>query len=69
MASTAEPQPQKLPRHLRWLDAVPGFGMGSVIATMLPYSIAFFFAGTALLLGWIAIGSPIGPGAEAWLPA
>jgi aminobenzoyl-glutamate transport protein len=39
-------------------------GIGTVIATMLPYSIAFFFIWTALLVVWILLGLPLGPGAE-----
>jgi aminobenzoyl-glutamate transport protein len=46
---------------------MPGFGVGSLIATMLPYSIAFFIGATALLLAWIGLGWPLGPGADAWL--
>lgn len=38
-------------------------GIGTIIATMLPYSIAFFFVWTALLIIWILIGLPLGPGA------
>jgi len=37
-------------------------GIGTIIATMLPYSIAFFFAWTALLIIWILLGLPLGPG-------
>ncbi|MCF8235008.1 MAG: AbgT family transporter [Bacteroidales bacterium] len=38
-------------------------GIGTVIATMLPYSIAFFIAWTILLVIWILLGLPLGPGA------
>lgn len=38
-------------------------GIGTVIATMLPYSIAFFLVWTLLLIGWLLIGIPLGPGA------
>ena len=37
----------------------PRAGIGTLIATMLPYSIAW----TLLLVGWIALGLPMGPGA------
>jgi aminobenzoyl-glutamate transport protein len=37
--------------------------MGTVIATMLPYSIIFFIAWTILLIAWILLGLPIGPDA------
>jgi aminobenzoyl-glutamate transport protein len=30
---------------------------------MLPYSVAFTLAWTLLLVGWIALGLPMGPGA------
>jgi aminobenzoyl-glutamate transport protein len=41
----------------------PRAGIGTLIATMLPYSIAFMLAWTLLLVGWIALGLPMGPGA------
>lgn len=41
----------------------PRAGLGTLIAMMLPYSIAFLTAWTLLLIGWIALGVPMGPGA------
>jgi aminobenzoyl-glutamate transport protein len=41
----------------------PRAGIGTLIATMLPYSVAFTLAWTLLLVGWIALGLPMGPGA------
>jgi aminobenzoyl-glutamate transport protein len=38
-------------------------GIGTVIATMLPYSIAFFIFWTLLLVAWILLGLPLGPDA------
>jgi aminobenzoyl-glutamate transport protein len=38
-------------------------GIGTVIATMIPYSIAFFIVWTILLVTWILFGLPLGPGA------
>jgi len=38
-------------------------GIGTIIATMLPYSIAFFIVWTVLLIVWIFLGLPLGPGA------
>jgi len=38
-------------------------GIGTVIATMLPYSIAFFVVWTILLVAWLLIGLPLGPDA------
>ena len=37
-------------------------GIGTIIATMLPYTIAFFIGWTALLIAWVLIGIPLGPG-------
>jgi len=47
---------------------VPGFSVGSLIAAMLPYSVAFLVSGAGLLLAWIALGWPLGPGAEVFMP-
>ena len=38
-------------------------GIGTIIATMLPYSVAFFVVWVILLMGWILLGLPLGPGA------
>ena len=38
-------------------------GIGTIIATMIPYSIAFFIVWTLLLVAWISLGLPLGPGA------
>jgi aminobenzoyl-glutamate transport protein len=38
-------------------------GIGTVIATMLPYSVAFFLIWTVLLIIWLTVGIPIGPDA------
>jgi len=38
-------------------------GIGTVIATMLPYTVAFLAVWAALLLLWMATGLPLGPGA------
>ena len=40
-------------------------GLGTVVATMLPYSAAFFVAWTVLLVLWTVAGLPLGPGAAA----
>jgi aminobenzoyl-glutamate transport protein len=45
----------------RWL---PGFGMGSLIATMLPFSISFVVVGLLMTVGWVALEIPPGPGAD-----
>ena len=38
-------------------------GIGTVIATMLPYTIVFFIIWTLMLVIWIHLGLPLGPGA------
>ncbi|MFC2117332.1 AbgT family transporter [Bacteroidota bacterium] len=38
-------------------------GIGTVISTMIPYSIVFLLFWTVLLILWILIGLPLGPGA------
>jgi aminobenzoyl-glutamate transport protein len=43
-------------------------GIGSLIATMLPYSIAFFIAWTVLIVIWILLGLPLGPDAGLYYP-
>ncbi len=43
-------------------------GIGTVIATMLPYSIAFFIFWTILLVAWILLGLPLGPDAGLYYP-
>jgi aminobenzoyl-glutamate transport protein len=43
----------------RW---VPNFGIGSLIALMLPFSLAFGGAGLILLSIWLGLGIPPGPG-------
>ncbi len=41
----------------------PKAGMGTIISTMLPYSIVFLIGWSVLFLAWYALGIPIGPGA------
>ena len=38
-------------------------GIGTLVATMLPYSIVFFLGWVVLLIIWILTGIPLGPGA------
>ena len=40
----------------------PRAGVGTLVSAMLPYSLAFLAAWTALLLLWLAVGLPLGPG-------
>ena len=42
-------------------------GIGTVISTMLPYTFAFFLIWTVLLIAWILLGVPVGPGAGLYL--
>jgi aminobenzoyl-glutamate transport protein len=46
----------------------PKAGIGTLIATMLPYSFAFLVAWTVMLVVWILTGAPLGPGAPLYLP-
>jgi aminobenzoyl-glutamate transport protein len=43
-------------------------GLGTVIATMLPYTVAFLIVWTALLIVWMLLGLPVGPGAPLFIP-
>lgn len=42
-------------------------GIGTIIATMLPFSIAFLVCWSILLLAWILLGWPLGPGADVFV--
>ena len=46
---------------------VPTASVGTMISTMIPYSIVFGIAWTALLLVWLYAGIPLGPGVGAFL--
>jgi aminobenzoyl-glutamate transport protein len=41
------------------------FGIGSLAATMIPYSIWMLVVGTAMVIVWVVLGLPLGPGASA----
>jgi aminobenzoyl-glutamate transport protein len=43
------------------------FGLGSLAATMLPYSIGLLIAGLALTIGWVVLDLPLGPGASVFM--
>lgn len=45
----------------RWVD---GFGIGSLTASMLPYSIWLLISGIIMTMAWVFLGLPLGPGAE-----
>ncbi len=40
------------------------FGLGSLAATMVPYSIWLLLTGTILVVVWVVLGLPLGPGAS-----
>jgi aminobenzoyl-glutamate transport protein len=44
-------------------------GIGTVIATMLPYSVVFMLVWMVLLVVWLLVGVPLGPGAGLYLPS
>ncbi len=46
---------------------VPKTGIGTMLAMMIPYSIAFLVSWTLMLIAWIALGLPVGPGAGLFL--
>jgi aminobenzoyl-glutamate transport protein len=41
----------------------PKTGIGTIISTMVPYTILFFFVWTILLVVWLLLGLPLGPDA------
>jgi aminobenzoyl-glutamate transport protein len=45
----------------RW---VPSMRLGTLLSATLPYSIAFYLAGSALTAAWVAFDLPLGPGAK-----
>jgi aminobenzoyl-glutamate transport protein len=45
----------------------PVAGLGTLVATMLPYSVTFLIGWTLLLIVWILLGLPVGPGAGMYL--
>jgi len=47
---------------------VPKAGIGTMVAMMLPYSIVFTIAWMILLMIWIWLGIPVGPGAPLFMP-
>lgn len=45
------------------------FGLGSLAATMLPYSMGLLGAGLVLVGAWVALDLPLGPGASVFMDA
>jgi aminobenzoyl-glutamate transport protein len=48
---------------------LPGAGIGTVTATMLPYTVTNAVLWTGMLLVWVWLGIPTGPGAQLFLGA
>jgi len=42
----------------------PKVGIGTIVATMLPYTLVFLIIWIAMLVVWLLLGIPLGPGAE-----
>jgi aminobenzoyl-glutamate transport protein len=40
-----------------------GFGVGSLLALMLPYALTFMVLGIGMTVAWVALDMPLGPGA------
>ncbi|MBR9974861.1 MAG: AbgT family transporter [Bacteroidetes bacterium] len=45
------------------------YGIGTIISTMLPYSLVFGFVWTLLLIAWMLFGLPVGPDGPLHYPA
>ena len=43
------------------------FGMGSLIALMLPYALAFLASWILLMIAWVVFNLPLGPGATVFM--
>ena len=48
----------------RWQS---NFGLGSLAATMLPYSIGLLVSGLAMTIAWVVFDLPLGPGASVFM--
>ncbi len=46
----------------------PESGLGTIISTMLPYSLSFLLAWTLFVVAWLFLGIPLGPDAPLLLP-
>lgn len=46
-----------------------GFGVGSLLALMLPFALAFMAIGVCMVTGWVALDLPLGPGARVFYSA
>jgi aminobenzoyl-glutamate transport protein len=43
---------------------MPDYGIGSMVALMLPYTVVYFFASGAFFVIWFLTGMPFGPGVD-----
>jgi aminobenzoyl-glutamate transport protein len=43
---------------------MPDYGIGSMVALMLPYTVSFFLASGTFFVAWYLLGLPFGPGVE-----
>lgn len=43
-------------------------GLGTLISTMLPYTVVFFIVWSLLLIGWVSLDLPLGPGSKLYYP-
>ena len=43
------------------------FGMGSLIALMLPYALTFLASWILLMIAWVVFNLPLGPGATVFM--
>ncbi|MBN1111330.1 MAG: AbgT family transporter [Bacteroidales bacterium] len=39
-------------------------GIGTIVATMIPYTFAFFLLWSVLIIAWVLLGLPLGPGVD-----
>jgi aminobenzoyl-glutamate transport protein len=44
------------------------YGIGTIISTMIPYSVLLFFTWTGLLVVWMLLGIPLGPDGPIFMP-
>jgi aminobenzoyl-glutamate transport protein len=49
----------------RWQSS---FGLGSLAATMLPYSVGLLMSGLVMTIVWVVLDLPLGPGASVFMP-
>ncbi|MBK7868209.1 MAG: AbgT family transporter [Ignavibacteriales bacterium] len=45
-----------------------GAGLGTLISTMVPYTIVFFIVWSLVLVGWVSLDLPLGPGSRLYYP-